>query len=121
MVSWNDVETEANEKYGPFVLEDVPGGDVTLRNIIRLTKNERQRVTELNAEIKAAKGDTNVVLDAAVELLKLVAVGDGGTRLVGAMADDPPKIMAVLNMYSEATQLGEALRSEGSSTATATP
>jgi hypothetical protein len=111
MVSWNDVESEANEKYGPFVLEDVPGGDVTLRNIIRLTKNERQRVSELNAAIEAAKGDTNIVLDSAAELLKLVAVGDGGTRLIEAMADDPPKIISVLNLYTEATQLGEALPS----------
>lgn len=113
MVSWNEVEAEANEKYGPFVLEDVPGGDVTLRNVIRLTKNERQRVSELNATMKSAKGDVNAILAAAAELLELVAAGDGGARLVEALADDPPKIMAVLNLYMEATQPGEASRSEG--------
>lgn len=112
MVSWNDVEAEADEKYGPFVLEDVPGGDVTLRNLFRLTKNERHRVRELNGQIKGAKGDVDTVMDAAVELLELVATGDDGTRLVAALADEPPKIMHVLNLYMEATQPGEALRSE---------
>lgn len=112
MVSWNDVEAETNEKYGPFVLEDVPGGDVTLRNIYRLTENERHRVRELNAKLKAAKGDVDTVLNAATELLELVALGDGGVRLVEALAGEAPKIMHVLNLYMEATQPGEALHSE---------
>lgn len=112
MVSWNDVEAEADQKYGPFVLEDVPGGDVTLRNIYRLAENERHQVKELNDKIKAAKGDVDIVLNAAVAVLELVAVGDDGKRLVEALGGEPPKILHVLNLYMEATQPGEALHSE---------
>lgn len=112
MVSLNDINKEADEKYGPFVIDDVPGGEVVLRNALRLTKSERQQLSELDAEIKAAKGDANKVIDAAGKLLGLVAAGDGGKRLLDALGDDATKVIHVVTLYREATQPGEASRSE---------
>jgi hypothetical protein len=112
MVSLNDINQEADEKYGPFVVEDVPGGDVVLRNTLRLTRNELDQFSQLDAKIKAAQGDPNKVLDVMAEVFVLVSVGDGGKRLLDALGDDPPKLMHLLTLYREATQPGEALPSE---------
>lgn len=112
MVSLNQINTEVDQKYGPFVVEDVPGGDVTLRNPVRLVESERAQLVGLNAEIKAAEGDVNKVIAAAESLLKLVSVGDGGKRLVAALDGDAAKLIHLVNLFTEATQMGEASRSE---------
>lgn len=114
MVSLNQINQEVDNKYGPFVVEDVPGGEVVLRNPIRLTSNERDQLMKLESELRAAQkaSDTNAALAAGSELVEIVSVGDGGKRLLKELGDDPSKLMFVLELYSEAVQLGEAKRSE---------
>lgn len=112
MVSLNDINSEVDEQFGPFVVEDVDGGDVYLRNVIRLPKADRDRVYSMQTEVAEAKGDTNKVLELTADMLRIIGDGDGGDRLVEALGDDPKKLMYVLGLYMEATQLGEASRSE---------
>lgn len=114
MVSLNDVNTEVENKYGPFVVEDVEGGDVYLRNILRLTKNEREQVKQLDGRMKDAKAanDMNVALECAKDMVRLVAAERAGDRLLDALGDDPAKLMYVIELWAEATQPGEASGSE---------
>lgn len=114
MVSLNDINHEADEKYGPFIVDDVPGGDVKLRNALRLAPNEREQMRKLDAAFKAAVHDKDgiKILECGSDLLKLVAVGDDGNRLLGAIEHDPVKVVHILTLYREATQPGEALPSE---------
>ena len=123
MVSLNQVNAEADERYGPFIVEDVPGGDVTLRNIIRCTENEIDQVSKLDGRMKEAQKNSNVgaALACARELIALVADGQDGKRLLDEIGEDPAKVMFVLELWAEATQAGEALRSDSSSGTTATP
>jgi hypothetical protein len=116
MVSLNDINEEADRKFAPFVVDGVEGGDVVLRNSIRLSENERHQLFELDSKLKAIKKSGGDRLDAALgharDMMLLVAVGDGGKRLLDALEDDPAKLLALMTMYSEATQVGEASRSE---------
>lgn len=123
MVSLNQVNKEADERYGPFIVEDVPGGDVTLRNIIRCTENEIDQVSKLDGRMKEAQknSDMGAALTCARELIEVVAVGQDGRRLLEEIGDDAAKVMYILELWAEATQAGEALRSDNSSETTATP
>jgi hypothetical protein len=116
MVSLNDINEEVDEKYAPFVVEGVDGGDVVLRNAIRLTDNERHQLFELDSALKKAKEAGTATMDSALEhatsMLKIVGVGDGGERLVAALEGDPAKLLHVMRLYTGATQPGEASRSE---------
>jgi hypothetical protein len=112
MVSLNDINAEVDEQFGPFVVEDVAGGDVYLRNVIRLHQADRVRVSAMQKQIKDADGDVDKVLELAKDMLRIVGDGDGGERLVNELGDDPSKLMYVLNLYVGATQVGEASRSE---------
>lgn len=123
MVSLTQINEEADERYGPLIVEDVPGGDITLRNLIRCTENEMDQVTKLDARLREAKksNDVGQALRCAKDLLRLVAVGKDGDRLITELGDDSAKVMYVLELWAEKTQAGEALRSASSSVTTATP
>jgi hypothetical protein len=115
MVSLTQINEEVEQKYGPFVIEDVPGGDVTLRNPIRLTENERHRLGELHRSLNQTEQDApdeDAVVARIREILDLVAVGDGGKRLSEEVGDDAGKLLHVFRLYAEAMQLGEASPSE---------
>ena len=123
MVSINQINKEADERYGPLIVEDVPGGDVTLRNLIRCTDNEMAQVSQLDARLKQAQkeGDVVAAIKCARDSIELIAVGQDGKRLLDDIGEDAAKLMYVLELWSEATQAGEALRSDNSSETTATP
>ena len=123
MVSLTQINKEADERYGPLIVEDIPGGDVTLRNLIRCTENEMAQVAELDSRLRTAQKENDVVtaIKVARDLIELVAVGQDGRRLLDALGDDSAKLMYLLELWAEATQAGEALRSGSSSETTATP
>lgn len=123
MVSLNQINEEADQKYGPLIIEDVEGGDVTLRNLIRCTENEMSQVAGLDKRMKDAQKNSDVpgAVAAARDLIELVGIGHDGKRLLEHLQGDAAKIMYVLELWAEATQAGEALRSGNSSETTATP
>jgi hypothetical protein len=123
VVTLNEINTETDNRYGPLVIEDIPGGDVTLRNLIRCTENEMDQVSKLDTKLREAQkaSDMKAALGCAKELLEIAAVGTDGERLLEALGDDSAKVMYVLELWAEATQAGEALRSDSSSATTATP
>lgn len=115
MVSLNDINSEADEKFGPFVVDDVPGGEVALRNALRLPPKARAQMRRLEAALRGAieSKDADKILECGADLLKLVAADDGGQRLLDAIDYDPTRVVHILGLYREATQPGEASRSEG--------
>ena len=114
MVSLDQINKEAETRFKPFVIEGIPGGDVVLRNAMRLPKAERAQLRKLHAEVASLKdggADENAALAVFGKFFALLAIGDAGKRLADAVGDDPAKLMILLEMYAEDTQLGEALRS----------
>lgn len=117
-ISLNQINAEADKRFQQFVVDDVPGGQVVLRNAIRLQKSERAQlvgmnkaIVELKASAEAGEFDEDEMLDLVGKFFDVVAIGDGGKRLVDALDGDLAKLMVLMEMYAEDTQLGEALRS----------
>lgn len=116
MVSLTEINEEVESRYAPFVIDDVPGGPVTLRSALRLPKGERDGLFRLVAKIKAMKQEQvdenpEQLIDLIGEAIEFLAAGDGGARLLTALDGDLGKLVYVFELYSKATQLGEALSS----------
>jgi hypothetical protein len=116
MVSLKQVTDEVDKRFTPLIFDDVPGGEVVLRNAIRLAKNERAQLQQLASSVQGLKKETvseDEIVDKLHSLIELIGLGDGGRRLIDELGDDLAKLMVVFEMYAEETQLGEALRSAG--------
>lgn len=113
-ISLSQINQEADNKYEPFIVEDIPGGDVTLLSPIRLPKGQRDKLVALTKELGEARSSNDVpgLIRLAESTLLLVSVGDGGKRLTKELDGDLAKIMFVLEQYSEQVGLGEASRSD---------
>lgn len=114
-ISLDQINSEVERRYAPFVVEDVPGGDVAMLSPLRMPKPDRNRLLEMNDSLKAAQksNDVQALLGLAHDVVRLVSVGKQGDRLLKAIGDDLAKLMYVLEQYMEAVQLGEVSRSEG--------
>lgn len=101
----DDITSAADAKYGPFEVEGVPGGSVTLVNPLRLHKDKRKKLNELQAK----QENTDDQADLFRDMLKLVAKTPAdAARLIEALGDDLAKYAVVLTSYGEAARLGEA-------------
>lgn len=112
-----DVVKAADAKYGPFVLGLGDDSEVTLLNGARIEKEKRKRLIALQKEQKALQdaGDVNPDQEESFlyELVRLIAASDDDAqRLLNATAHDFALLAEVIDQYSEATQVGEALPSQ---------
>lgn len=102
-ISLQDIRDAADRKYGPLVIEGVEGGDVTLLNALRLSKDKRMALAALDDE------DDLDIQDKLEQIIRLAAAStDDADRLLGAFGDDLGQLAETLQSYSGKTQLGEA-------------
>lgn len=107
---------EAENEFAPVKIELSDGSQVTLRNLLRLSKKERDAVLEKLESLKGLEdsesgelSDVDTLTTAAIDILKLVA--DNGRKLAKELNGDVILIMRVLEAWLEATQPGEAQNS----------
>jgi len=107
---------EVERQYSPVTVTLADGTDVTLRNLLRLDRKDRDKVMESLKQLEdtdsITDGDVDSVVDAAFTVLELVAE-KGGKKLVTELEGDIPLTMKVLETWMAASQPGEATRSEG--------
>lgn len=102
-ITLDNIRQAADDKYGPFVVEGVPGGDVTLVNALRLSKDKRKKLTDMQSD---EDGDQDEKLR---DMIRLVADSPASAkRLLDALGDDLAQLAVVLNEYGQAARLGEA-------------
>lgn len=102
-ITLENIQKAADDKYGPFVVEGVPGGDVVLVNALRLSKDKRAKLTAMQSD---EDGDQDEKLR---DMIRLVAQdAASGKRLLDALGDDLAQLAVVLNEYGQAARLGEA-------------
>lgn len=120
------IKEEIDRRYAPFVVEGVPGGDVTLLPLLRLKSEQRnellgmlERVNKLqeNADAENASAtspeEVSEMLDIFGRAVSLVAENDAAAeRLHKALNYDTAAYTLVFTEYIEATQMGEAGPSE---------
>lgn len=105
--SLQQFEDIAEKKYHGIDIDDAPGGPVTLRSALRLSKEARAEVKRLNDEITALQEDENADEDELhrlmVDLLAATATRPDSVREY--LGDkDLALLMAVFSAYGEATQ-----------------
>lgn len=111
-ITLDELRRDIENSYGPFVIRDFPGGDVTLLPALRLTKAKRAEVSALQSALTGASGDgfdEDVVVGALHDLFRAVAATPADAeRLIGEFGDDLAALMVLIEKYTEQTQPGEA-------------
>lgn len=100
-----DIRTAADEKYGPYVVSGVPGGDVTLVSAVRLSRDARKKLVALQEQQTDGEADQDALLR---EMVTIVAESpEAAQRLLDAIGDDNAQLAVLLEAYGEASQLGD--------------
>lgn len=102
----DSIRDAADKKYGSTVV-DLGDDTVELKNPLRLPKDLRERLT--NLEKADEDGDP---LDYFGELYEVLAGKEGAEKLLKALGDDIPLHMTLLSSMTEETELGEASPSQ---------
>lgn len=111
---------EIEREFAPFQVE-MPGGKLlTLRNILRVPKKNRETVYEYLDQISEAQkddedtlGSTEKSAQIALQIIPLVADNEKlGRQLVEQIEDDLALTLRVFSKWMEGTQAGEAAPSQ---------
>lgn len=110
----DSLREEVEREFAPVKIVVSDGSEVTLRNILRLPKKQREKVMEKlrvleSAEKSDDEGDSDQIgrlAAAAIEVLALVA--DHSDKLVEDLDGDAGVILKVLGVWMESSQPGEA-------------
>lgn len=107
-----DLRAEIEQEFAPLEL-DLGRGKVVLRNVMRLGSTERQTVVDAVKKFSSdsENDDVEVLFEAIRTVLKTVADGGKGDSLVNLIGDDLALAMKIINLWTEATQPGEASNS----------
>lgn len=114
----------ADAKYGDLTIPLGDGVEVTLRNGLRLPKDQRRELSTLQkrldnlqsddpevaqAELADGEDETDAMYRLMVETLRLVAdSAKGADKLVDAIGDDLPALLEIFAKYGASSQPGEA-------------
>lgn len=110
--SLDDLRNALDKEFAPVEVDGV-----VLRNLMRLPKGERAKVMDAIDAVQTSDEDANneEQLDKLLTNIKLVittvAEGNKGAALAKAIGDDLSLGMKIINVWSEATQPGEAQNS----------
>lgn len=108
-----DLRADIDKEFAPLEI-DLGRGKVVIRNVMRLGKDERAVVLEaIKMFSKENSGDEDVdeLFEAIRTILRTCAEGTKGEALVNAIGDDLALAMKIMNLWTEATQPGEARNS----------
>lgn len=114
----DSLREEVEREFAPVEIVVSDGSKVTLQNLLRLKKKQRDVVLEklkVLESVEKTDDDTNeieLLAETASEILDLVA--DDGKKLLKELDGDVSVILKVLNKWMEATQPGEAQPSPAS-------
>lgn len=109
----DNLRSEMDKKYAPVEIDLGKGEPVVLHNLMRLDSKRRQAVQEAIASIQNQDEDTDAdeALEGVKTVIGLVADDNKGKALNDAIGDDVGLAMHILELWSEATQPGEASNS----------
>lgn len=95
------IRQAADDKYGPFVVEGIEGGNVTMLNAIRLSKAKRKKLADMQKLQDDPEADQEQMLR---DMVILVASSKpDGERLLKALGDDMAQLAVVLEEYGKSS------------------
>lgn len=113
--SLDSLREEVEKEFSPVAITVSDGTDITLRNLLRLPKKEREAVLAKLKELNKVGEDhdddetpeeVDQLIEHATQILMLVA--DNGRKLIKELGGDLAVIMKVLEVWMETAQPGEA-------------
>lgn len=105
-LSLDSIREAADKKYGSLVV-DLGDETVELKNPLRLSKEARTRLSNL----EQADEDADP-MDYFGELYEVLAGKEGAKKLLKALGDDVPLHMTLVQSLTQETDLGEASPSQ---------
>ena len=106
----DDIREAAEKKYGALTITLGEGQSVTLRNVLRLPREERVKIEELQGRDDESVEETIEGLREAV--LTLADSSDNGRALIDLIGDDNALLIHIFQTWQDQTQAGEAQPSE---------
>lgn len=106
----DDIREAADKKYGGLTIELGEGHGVTLRNVLRLSREERGKIEQLQDREDESVDETIEGLREAV--LTLADSSDNGRALLDLIGDDAALLIHIFKTWQGQTQAGEAQPSE---------
>lgn len=107
----DNLKQDLDKKYVAVEIEVGDGQSVVLRNLMRLSKDDRAKVVGAIQSLEELDTKTPEGLDQLVKNLK-AAIGviaeKNGKILTDQIGDDIGLLMEIWNLWQNATQLGEA-------------
>lgn len=105
----DDVRAAAERSYGTKNIELGDGVEVALTNPLRLSKTNRDKLAHLQDGVDADADP----LDFFVSAFEIVAGKAGASKIKKALGDDVALYMALFELYSKESEVGEASPSQG--------
>jgi hypothetical protein len=105
-VTLDSIRAAVEAKYGSYDIEYAEGKTVRLLNAIRIDKDKRAKLMELQAALKEDGADQAALLGDCMR-----AVADNKTRveeMLKAIGSDLAVLVELFTEYGKATQVGEA-------------
>lgn len=111
----DNLRSDLEAKFAPIEIDLGKGEPIVLRNLMRLSSTDRQAVMAAVAVVQKPREedetqDIEELLGAIKVVIGLVAA-DRGKVLTDAIGDDLGLAMHIMQLWSEATQPGEAQNS----------
>lgn len=113
-ITLDTIRADIESKYAPVVIDLGDGAQVTLVQVLRLSKAKRKALLDAEkAREENAKGDEEFNEDTTLEhlrsVLRLVATDtDEAEYLIELVGDDLVMLSEIINSWREGTQSGEA-------------
>lgn len=108
-INLDEIRETADKKHGHTQVQ-VGDDIVTLRNVLRLTKQERKELAEVWELISSDDENEDNDLGDAIEkvLRKVASSAEEADLLLNAIGDDLAVLLEVFTEWSEETEVGEA-------------
>jgi hypothetical protein len=108
----DEIREAVERKYEPLTIPFGDGKTCTLRQPLRLSKEDRARLVKLQGSVNAeaeTEEDLEQVLGALRDILKIAAANKADANaLLRAVGDDELVLMEIVNKWTEGAQVGEA-------------
>lgn len=110
------LRADLDNKFAPVEIDLGKGSPVVLRNLMRLSSTDRKAVMDAVAIVQKPREegeaqDVDALMDGIKTVLSRVAADNRGKALTDAIGDDLGLAMHLMELWSEATQPGEAQNS----------
>lgn len=112
-ITLDQIREDTERKYAPVVIDLGDGQSCSLRQALRLPKEQRKLIAKLQNEVNDVDQEDDDAEDRMVsalqEILRTAAADrDSADALLDSVGDDLTVLLSIIEVYGKATQLPEA-------------